>query len=90
VLGKVGAGITNLDELYEGNASGSITVITYVGCLTPVPLSTTRGAEGSMLSSDHFRLGTQPRPLTKLKITFTLSTNLKRALNFFLVYKPRI
>ena len=52
VLGKVGASITDFDELYERKISGASTLIVECRMLTPVPLSTTRGAEESMLSSD--------------------------------------
>ena len=50
VLGKVGASISDFDELHERNISGASTLIFVWRILTPVPLSTTRGAEVSMLS----------------------------------------
>jgi hypothetical protein len=51
MLGKVGTSVSDLDELKKRSVSERAKTY-HRRVLTPVPLSTTKGAEGSMLSSD--------------------------------------
>ena len=50
MLGKVGTGVSDLDELQKGRASEREKPMMVKGMPTPVPLSTTKGAEGSISS----------------------------------------
>ena len=50
MLGKVGTGVSDLDELQKGRASERERPMMVEGMPTPVPLSTTKGAEGSISS----------------------------------------
>jgi hypothetical protein len=49
MLWKIGAGISDLDELYGRKASYRLTLVVREQMPTPVPLSTTIGTEGSMI-----------------------------------------
>ena len=49
MLGKVGSCVSDLDELWKRSASERARLVIAKRVPTPVPLSTTKGAEGSII-----------------------------------------